>query len=358
MLGEPLYNIDKTYAQNVAEGPVYSGKAPPRILIDRQQWIDFLGFPVASRLGVPAGPLLTSQWTTLAAQLGFDIVTYKTIRSQAHVAHPLPNVSYVHPLNDHTALFTKTAPLELQNLAITNSFGMPSQSSEFLMRDIRQANEHLSEGQVLVVSVVGTHRPQISFTQDFVQAARFAKEAGAKIIEANFSCPNVTTGEGSLYTYPEAFQEIGSALIKTLKETPLIIKVGAFPDTGLLKEILNIAARIGVRAISGINSVSMRVLDDRAQPALGTQRPTSGICGAPIRQAGLHFVQTARKIIDAERLPLTLIGMGGIVHEDHFNDFFNAGADIAMTATGMMWKPELAYDYMTKENHACSRVNS
>jgi hypothetical protein len=38
---------------------------------------------VASRLGVPAGPLLDSNWTSFAARMGFDIVTYKTIRTQA-----------------------------------------------------------------------------------------------------------------------------------------------------------------------------------------------------------------------------------------------------------------------------------
>lgn len=51
---------------------------------------------VASPVGVPAGPLLDSKWTTLAANLGFDIVTYKTIRSQASTGHDPPNVLYLH----------------------------------------------------------------------------------------------------------------------------------------------------------------------------------------------------------------------------------------------------------------------
>lgn len=43
----------------------------------------FVCWQVASRLGVPAGPLLDSRWTTFARQMGFDILTYKTIRTQA-----------------------------------------------------------------------------------------------------------------------------------------------------------------------------------------------------------------------------------------------------------------------------------
>jgi hypothetical protein len=50
---------------------------------------------VASPLGVPAGPLLTSKWTDLAARLGFDVVTYKTIRSSEFAGHPVPNVVYL-----------------------------------------------------------------------------------------------------------------------------------------------------------------------------------------------------------------------------------------------------------------------
>jgi hypothetical protein len=35
---------------------------------------------------------------------------------------------------------------------------------------------------------------------------------------------------------------------------------------------------------------------DGVTPALGPDRPTSGICGAPIRQAALEFVRTARQV--------------------------------------------------------------
>lgn len=52
---------------------------------------------VASRLGVPAGPLLDSRWTALASQLGYDIVTYKTIRTNCSTGHGLPNVLFLEP---------------------------------------------------------------------------------------------------------------------------------------------------------------------------------------------------------------------------------------------------------------------
>jgi dihydroorotate dehydrogenase (NAD+) catalytic subunit len=96
---------------------------------------------------------------------------------------------------------------------VTNSFGMPSRDREFLKEDIPRANSLLREGQVMIVSVVGTPSsstcgssptttPQDSYTEfvrDFVDTALFAKNCGAQIIEANFSCPNVATGEGSIF---------------------------------------------------------------------------------------------------------------------------------------------------------------
>lgn len=82
-------------------------------------------------------------------------------------------------------------------------------------------------------------------------------------------------------------------------------------------------------------------------PALGPDRPTSGICGAPIRQAALEFVRTARDIIDRRQLGLTLIGVGGVTSGQHVVDMVAAGADFVQSATGMMWNPLLAHEYHT-----------
>ena len=71
----------------------------------------------------------------------------------------------------------------------------------------------------------------------------------------------------------------------------------------------------------------------------------SGICGGPIRAAALDWVAQARKIIKEERLDLALVGCGGIMLPAQFDAFLEAGADVAMSATGMMWDPFLALRY-------------
>ena len=40
------------------------------------------GYPLNSPLGIAAGPLLNSKWVEGYARLGFDVLTYATVRSQ------------------------------------------------------------------------------------------------------------------------------------------------------------------------------------------------------------------------------------------------------------------------------------
>jgi dihydroorotate dehydrogenase (NAD+) catalytic subunit len=347
----PIYDISKTYLENAQYGPFFMAPFPERKWPSREKWKTFFDHPIASPIGIAAGPLLNSRWVDLASKLGYDILTYKTIRSGPYPAHPLPNMLYIQTdgmLKSDTAPPLQTAsspPSKIENLAVTNSFGMPSMSREFLMEDIPKARQCLQKGQVLVVSVVGTPGLDHGFLEDFVEVACFAKECGASIIEANFSCPNVDKRDGCLYTSPQIVTEFASAIAKAIHPIPLILKVGVFLSAQHMKDVMEAAAKSGVRGLSGINTLSRTVLNSQGQPALGTNRFTSGICGGPIRDVALQFVQQAAEINKKETLGLTLIGVGGVTLAAHFDLFLEAGADIAQTATGMMWDPYLALRY-------------
>lgn len=341
---KPVYDINKTYAENIKEGPCFEGELPRRIWPDESRWIDFLGYRIASPLGVPSGPLLSSRWTTLAARLGFDVIAYKTIRSQGYLGHPLPNVIFVdpNPVDAGTVKPLGHIPHSMNELSITNSFGNPSMPPVFLLEDIARARASLAKGQVLIVSVFGSTDFSQEVKEDFVRTAQLAKEAGAHIIEANFSCPNVSSKEGCLYMDADSSYEIASAIAKAVAPLPLLIKLGRFHDAASLRRTLTSLARAGAHGICGINTISKRIVNTDGSPALGANRETGGVCGSMIRQEALNFVREARAAIDKERLGLELAACGGIVEPGHFDDFLNAGAKIAMTATGMMWNPYIA----------------
>lgn len=348
----PVYDPKKTWEENAAEGPFWVRPYPARTVPDTDHWIDFLGHPVASRIGIAAGPLLNAKWIDLAGKLGFDIPTYKTIRSRAHAPHPLPNVicvdapdtldpdalpDSVHPAQGHLA--------SLDKLAITNSFGNPSMDPDFLVEDIGHAKASLGPGQVLVVSCVGSEWPGTSLEDDFVATAELAKAAGAPVVEINFSCPNVSSRDGSLYLSPEAVHSVASKVVSALGSIPLIVKMGVFPRKEIHRASLVALARAGVQAVCGINTIPMRVTNADGEPTLGPSRPKCGICGNPIRQAALDWVETTAQINEEEGLGLTIIGVGGVTQAKHFQDFLDRGADFVTCATGMMWDPYLAARY-------------
>lgn len=354
----PIYNIERSYLENLEQGPFFKGEIPERELPPENEWIDFLGFKVASPIGVPAGPLLNSNWVTFAAEMGFDIVTYKTIRSKEHPAHPLPNMIYVDTNGEltperHTETLSRAniPPRSMSELALTNSFGIPSRHPEFLIKDIAKANTALGSHQVMIVSVVGTPRDGEDYFEDFVQAAKIAAQAGAKIIEIDLSCPNVAACEGSLYTNPEAVYAISARVKAAVGSIPLIIKIGVVKGLEEMRNIMLAATKAGVEAICGINTVSMKVVDQSGAAALGPNRSKAGVCGSPIRTVALDFINMCRTVNQQENLELVIMATGGVTEPKHFDLFLDAGADVAMSAIGMMWDPYLAARYhRSKQN--------
>ena len=330
-----LYDPHKTYLENLEQGPFFNEKIPVRPPF---KWKEFLGYKIASPIGVPAGPLLNAKWVGVAADLGYDILTYKTIRSYEHQSHPLPNITFVDapeqldPLHlpDHVKRLSHT-PSNGERMAITNSFGNPSKPPSYLKRDIPLALEKLHPGQLLIVSIFGTT------VEEYLDCARLAKECKAPVIEVNFSCPNVSKDEGSLFSNPDAVFDLSKKIVSVLGDTPLIIKLGVIPDSTQLQKVLTAAAKAGVRAVCGINTISMKV-----SPPLDSKRETCGICGSPILNAALDFTRKARLIIDKEKLGLELMTTGGATRPEHFQQMLDSGASVAMTATGMMWDPYLA----------------
>ena len=221
------------------------------------------------------------------------------------------------------------------------------------MEDIAKANASLKKGQILIVSVVGTPNRDLSFLDDFVRTAELAKAAGAKIIEANFSCPNVDKAEGCLYMNSDTVFEYVKKIASAIRPIPLLIKVGPFANRDQMRSVLIAAAKAGCAGIAGLNSVSMEVVEHQGSPVLGPSRKTSGVCGNAIREEALFFMKDAAAIKQSEKLDLALLGCGGLMTPEHLAAMLDAGAMIALTATGMMWDPFLAKRYREMYARTC-----
>lgn len=355
------YNINLSYDENYQAGPDFTGTLPDLNQINAGlPPAHFLGYKVNSTIGVPAGPLLNSAYIKLYADLGFDVLTYKTVRTQAQACHPFPNVRAVATSpgwyatsGAKPALYTLPELDEsgaLDDLSITNSFGMPSRAPEIWREDVARAKEALHPGQVLVVSVVGTAKAGGTLDElaaDFALAAGWAAEAGAAVVEANLSCPNVQSSEGSLYQSPLAVGKVAGAISQMLSGSiPFLLKMGYLEDQNLVEQVVAAAHDAGAAGLAAINTIPARVYDADGQQALpGEGRLVSGICGAGIKPAGLKM--TEKLLATRARLGLTpaefaIIGVGGVTTGTDVLEYLRLGADGVQSGTGAMWHPYLA----------------
>ena len=308
------------------------------------------GYPAASRIGIAACAITTSSGITHAAHNGYDVLTYKTIRSSYH---PISSSRiYAVDCNDQLTLqdigkqysVCDCKPSSYNSLAITNSFGVNSQDREMTIHDIAQARASLIEGQILIVSIYGSGKNHTEQIQDFVDTARIAYEGGAQVIEANLSCPNLST-QTMIYQQPDLVYTLCHALHTALPMLPLSIKVGVFEHREQMRAVLLAAYAGGARGVCGINTIPIRVVDEAGNPIFGPDHVQSGLSGSPIQELALCFVRDARAIIDEERLDCILLATGGVTQPEHFDLFFQAGADCVLSATGAMFNKNLAIDY-------------
>lgn len=351
---EPIYNPQRTYDHNFDHGP-FGAFADPKPYIHSDETpslYQFLGHPIRTPFGIPAGPLLNAKYTAAALAKGFDVVVYKTQRTVPFEVNPFPNVLYIDVKGDLTLeksqspLRAYTTAPDPTKLTITNSFGNPSRGPEFWVPDLSRALGHAGAGQLIIMSVVGTIQP--SFTQDdyyddFATAAKLAADTGVKAVEINLSCPNVA-GEGILCYTPSAVREICRRVKEAIGDIPLVAKLGYYPtdQRALLHAVVREMAP-HVAAISVINTIPAPVVNDAGHQALpGPGRLTTGLCGASIKWAGLEMVRRLVAIRQFLGLSYEIIGVGGVMTVADYHEYRRAGADVVQSATGAMWDPDLA----------------
>ncbi len=345
---KPFYDPGKTYQYNYDYGPFESAtdvKSTPR---KEEQKYSFLGHKVYLPFGIPAGPLLNSNYIKYAFEKGFDVVVYKTVRADYYPCHPFPNILSLKIDGDLTPVKMKgeliTDFVYKDRMSITNSFGVPSKEPAVWQEDVRQALKYEKKGQLMILSFMGTvkkNQTQQEFIDDFVLAARFSKETGAKVLEANLSCPNI--GNEGLVCYNLAITpEIVKAIRKAIGNIPLILKIGYFQDEKLLQRIAEVAAEYA-DGIAAINTLQTSIVDKYSNQALpGKMRLASGVCGAAIKWAGIDMVKRLKRIREKKNFHYEIVGIGGVIDENDFLDYKRAGADCVMSATGAMWNPDLA----------------
>jgi len=347
MLQTPFFDPNKTYYENWEQGP-FGGFADGTVAVSAgEPRFSFFGHILDYPLGIPAGPLLNGAFVKAALDKGFDVPVHKTVRSRTRESNLWPNVLGAE-ISGELTLDMAQKPIVVRNeyaepLSITNSFGNPSYEPDVWMKDIEAAVAHASDGQLVMSSFEGTKWDGFSsqdYIDDWAHGMQMLKDAGVKVVEANFSCPNEGAAQLLCFDVPKV-ATVAHAIKSKIGDTPLVIKIAYFGEDEL-KELVRETGSI-VDGYSAINTIPAAVVNpDGTQALPGAHRVKSGICGHAIKWAGIDMVERLKLLREENDMKYTIIGCGGVTVPADFKAYRDAGADVVMTATGAMWNPYLA----------------
>lgn len=324
------YDTSQSYEWNYGRAPKVVAVSEPQL---PGQWC-FCGLPVGSPLGVAAGPLLNGSWCLYYASLGFDVVTYKTVRSRERACYPAPNLT---PVVCSTLAGGETDLPASDEFAGSwaISFGMPSQPPSVWTADVRATRQALPAHKKISVSVVGTFQPGWSLEQladDYAECAHLAAEHGADAVEINLSCPNVTSCDGQLFQNPAQAAEVVGRTRRAIGELPLIAKIGHDPSDQLCALLDAVAADLD--AVSTVNCLAATVQGQfEGQPR--------GIGGRAILDASVRQVERIAEWKSRHAARLAIIGVGGVFTSSDVRRYLSAGAECTHLATAIMRDPQV-----------------
>jgi dihydropyrimidine dehydrogenase (NAD+) subunit PreA len=223
---------------------------------------------------------------------------------------------------------------------------MKKESTPFVgFRNLEQIAEHeLSENlkfisdlkkdfpnKVIVSSIMGQKE------QEWTDLARLSQEAGADIIECNFSCPHMS-GNGLGSDVGQDAQLVKHYCECTRKGTTLPILAKMTPNIGHI-EIPAIAAieggADGIAAINTIKSLSsFDIKSMTSKPSIKGKTSISGYSGKAIKPIALRFINDLSSCKELKNVPIS--GMGGIENWKDALEFIALGCSNIQITTSVM----------------------
>jgi len=301
------------------------------------------GRTLNSNLGIAAGPLLNSKWVEGYARLGFDVLTYATVRSTFRPALALPNIRHVE--NREQAAVVARRPAVNGDTTIAVSLGEPSMEPDVWRKDVRRAKDRVGRGQVLIVSVIGTSHPggdAEALIADYAQCACWAVESGADAVEVHLATPDPFVEQPQMIyeNVPLAARILHR--VRTTVTIPVLAKLGPFKTPRLLHDT---ATRLAPWANGYVlvHGISRKVLDDKGSPAFeGAGRERADVVGAQTFAVAARQIEEMLAWRKAGAWDRAILAVGGISTVERALDLLRDGADAALVATAALFDPLFA----------------
>jgi dihydroorotate dehydrogenase (NAD+) catalytic subunit len=344
-----MYRIDRSYAWNYSHAP----KLPRVRRLPAAPGGRLFEYPLNSALGIASGPLLNSKWIEGYARVGFDILTYATVRSAEVPALGLPNIRPVEN-REQAAVATRRAGLD-GDLTLAVSLGTPSPPPDVWRKDVRRARERVGKGQVLIVSVLGTTPPggdREALVADYARVAQWAAEAGAHVVEVQLAWPDPFSDQ------PQAIYEnlpLASQIlhrVRTSVSVPVVAKLGAFRTPRLLHDTVTRLAS-WARGFVLVHGFQRRVVDEEGSAVFeGAGRDRADIVGGDTFPAASRQVAELLAWRKAGCWDRAVLAVGGITTVERAHEVLREGADAVLVATAALYQPLFAVRFRELRNRA------
>ena len=196
------------------------------------------------------------------------------------------------------------------------------------LADLRRLKKEFPD-KVLIASIMGSNE------EDWEFLAKAVTEAGADMIELNFSCPQMTShAMGSdVGSNPELCKKYCAAVRRSTK-LPFMAKMT--PNITDMCDPAIASIEGGANGISAINTIkSITDIDlerKTAMPIINGKSSISGYSGKAVKPVALRFIQQMRVAIPG----VEISGIGGCETWEDAAEFLLVGAKTIQVTTGIM----------------------
>jgi dihydropyrimidine dehydrogenase (NAD+) subunit PreA len=327
--GGDIVAAGKTVAASVMDGKkaaeaiaeVFPLRTPVRIPTRSRPSleIEFCGLRFKNPFCLSASPIAnTAEMVSRAFDAGWGGVVYKTLNLEKdyRVIDPTPRL---HALHNGDRRF-----IGLQNIEMVSERPFAQN-----LKDIAWLKKHYPD-RVLIASIMGYS------DAGWIELARGSQDAGADMLELNFSCPQMAV-EGAGHKIGQAYDvlEHYTRAVKENVSIPVMAKMT--PNITDMVPAALAAKQGGADAISAINTLRAITevnLDTYApMPSIQGRGSISGYSGTAVKPIALRFIA---ELAQSKELALPVSGLGGIETWQDAVMFLLMGASNLQATTAVM----------------------
>ncbi|MEE3382508.1 MAG: NAD-dependent dihydropyrimidine dehydrogenase subunit PreA [Anaerovoracaceae bacterium] len=185
--------------------------------------------------------------------------------------------------------------------------------------------------KVIIASIMGRNEAE------WTELATLCQQAGASVIECNFSCPNMEADDlGVTIGQSEELVERFTRAVKRGTDLPILAKLT--PNITDMVPVALAAKRggaCGISAINTINSITGVDVDTLvAKPAVRGKSIVGGYSGAAVKPIALRFISDLNRCDELKGMHIS--GMGGIETWRDALEFILLGAGTVQATTAVM----------------------